>query len=94
MALEIICETHSPATDNEIGFAMGWLPGQLSETGRRLAHELGERRRGDGIVAVFVSDPGRAVEIAFSGSGIPIYWDATEAATAPSGHTVYCCSRG
>ncbi len=79
LAVEIIYETHSLTTDNETGFATGWLPGQLSETGRRLAHELGERRRGEDIAAVFVSDLARAVEtaaIAFSGSGIPIYQDA------------------
>ncbi len=79
MAVEIIYETHSLTMDNETGFATGWLPGQLSEAGRRLARELGERRCRHGIAAVFVSDLARAVEtaeIAFSGSGIPIYQDA------------------
>ena len=47
--------------------------------GRRQAAELGERRRSDGIAAVFVSDLARALEtaeIAFGGSGIPLRKDA------------------
>lgn len=79
MTVEIIYETHSPTTDNEAGLATGWLPGRLSEDGRGLARALGERRRDDGIAAVFVSDLGRAVEtaaIAFSGTTLPIYTDA------------------
>ncbi len=78
MAVEIIYETHSLTTDNEIGIATGWLPGQLSARGRSLAHELGERRATDGIAAVFVSDLARAVEtteIAFAKSSIPIHRD-------------------
>jgi broad specificity phosphatase PhoE len=66
-------------TDNEAGVATRWLPGRLSEEGCRGARRLGERRRADGIAAVFVSDLARAVEtaeIAFAGSGIPIYRDA------------------
>lgn len=71
-------ETHSLTTDNERGVATGWLEGRLSETGRRLARELGERRRADDVAAAFTSDLRRAVEttaIAFGGSGIPIYRD-------------------
>lgn len=78
MAVEVIYETHSLTTDNEAGFATGWLPGRLSERGRDLARELGARRRVDDIAAVFVSDLARAVEtaeIAFAGSDIPIYGD-------------------
>jgi alpha-ribazole phosphatase/probable phosphoglycerate mutase len=78
MAVEIIYETHSLTTDNEAGFATGWLPGRLSERGRDLARELGARRRGDDLAAIFVSDLARAVEtaeIAFAGTGIPIYRD-------------------
>jgi len=47
--------------------------------GRRQAEQLGLRRRDENIAAVFVSDLTRAVEtaeIAFGGSGIPIYRDA------------------
>ena len=78
MAVEIVYETHSTTTDNEAGIATGWLPGRLSENGRRQARDLGKRRRRQAIAAVFVSDLTRAVqtaEIAFSGSGIPIYRD-------------------
>src|SRR3989442_303641 len=79
MSVELIYETHSLTTDNEHGIATGWLPGRLSEQGRRLAKELGQRRRGEDIAAVFVSDLARAVEtatIAFAGSDIPIHQDA------------------
>jgi broad specificity phosphatase PhoE len=74
MSVSIVYETHSTSTDNEAGVASGWLPGQLSETGRRQAAALGERRRGDGIAVVFTSDLRRAVEtaeIAFEGSEVP-----------------------
>ncbi len=76
--IEVVYETHSVTADNEAGVATGWLPGRLSERGRRLAAELGERRRQDNITAVFVSDLRRAVEtaeIAFGRSGIPIHRD-------------------
>lgn len=78
MAVELVYETHSVSTDNEAGIATGWLPGQLSATGRRQAGELGERRRHDGLAAVFSSDLRRAVEtaqIAFAGSGLPLHQD-------------------
>ena len=79
MSIEIVYETHSVTTDNERGIATGWLEGRLSERGRDLARELGERRRAENVAAVFTSDLGRAVEtaeIAFGGSGIPIHRDA------------------
>jgi 2,3-bisphosphoglycerate-dependent phosphoglycerate mutase len=79
VSVEIVFETHSTSLDNERGNATGWLDGELSETGRRQARELGERRRSDGIAAVFTSDLGRAVEtaeLAFGGSGIPIHHDS------------------
>ncbi|MFY1573398.1 histidine phosphatase family protein [Verrucosispora sp. WMMD703] len=78
MPVEIIYETHSITTDNETGIATGWLPGRLSETGRRLARELGQRRSEDGLAVVFTSDLARAVEtaeIAFAGTGIPLRHD-------------------
>ena len=78
-AIEIVFETHSTTTDNERWVASGWLDGQLSPLGRRQAKELGERRaERRGIVAVFCSDLGRAVEtaqIAFGGRGLPIFHD-------------------
>jgi broad specificity phosphatase PhoE len=78
MAISIVFETHSISEDNERGVATGWLPGRLSPEGRRLAQELGQRRRGDGLDAVFTSDLMRAVEtarIAFAGSAIPVVQD-------------------
>ena len=68
MSVEIVFETHSTTEDNEAGRATGWLGGRLSAAGRRQAAELGERRRDDGITAVFSSDLARAretVELAF-----------------------------
>ncbi len=76
--VEIVYETHSMTIDNEEGFATGWLPGRLSETGRGFARALGERRRDDGLALIFTSDLARAVEtaeIAFEGSGIPVRED-------------------
>jgi alpha-ribazole phosphatase/probable phosphoglycerate mutase len=76
LGVEIIFETHSVSLDNELGVATGWLHGSLSEAGKRLAKELGKRRRRDNIGAVFTSDLGRAVEtahIAFGGTDVPIY---------------------
>ena len=77
--IELVFETHSVSTDNERGIATGWLDGALSARGRELAQELGRRRRANGLVAVFTSDLGRAVEtaeIALGGSGLPVYRDA------------------
>lgn len=74
----VIYETHSLTEDNEKGIATGWLPGKLSDHGRRLAAELGTRRSGTGISAVFASDLHRAVEtaqIAFGATPIPIHQD-------------------
>ena len=76
--MSIVFETHALTTDNEAGIATGWLPGQLSKEGRRLARELGERRRADNLAAVFVSDLARAAEtatIAFAGTDIAINYD-------------------
>ena len=72
----LVFETHSLSEDNELGRATGWLDGELSERGRGLARALGDRRRSDGIAAVYVSDLGRAVEtaeIAFAGTAMPIF---------------------
>lgn len=76
--MELVYETHAITTDNEAGIATGWLPGKLSEAGRRTAAELGDRRRNDGIVAVYTSDLLRAMEtarIAFDGTSMPIHHD-------------------
>jgi broad specificity phosphatase PhoE len=76
--LELVYETHSTSVDNEQRIATGGLPGDLSERGREQARALGDRRRDDGIAAVYASDLRRAVEtaeIAFAGSGIPVRYD-------------------
>jgi 2,3-bisphosphoglycerate-dependent phosphoglycerate mutase len=78
MAIELVFETHSITVDNEEGRATGWWPGRLSDQGRALAARLGERRRDDGIAAVFSSDLARAAEtalVAFGTSGIPVLLD-------------------
>jgi broad specificity phosphatase PhoE len=78
MAIELVYETHSTTIDNETGIATGWLEGRLSDRGRAQAAALGQRRRDDGLAAVFTSDLGRAIEtaeIAFAGSGLPVHQD-------------------
>lgn len=78
MAVTLIYETHSTTVDNETGHATGWLPGELSAQGILNAQALGSRRRDDGIDAVFCSDLRRAVQtadIAFDGTGIPLFLD-------------------
>jgi len=78
VAVRIVFETHSFSEDNERGIATGWLPGRLSERGRRAAQELGERRRADGVDALFVSDLWRAVEtaqLAFADCAVPMLLD-------------------
>jgi 2,3-bisphosphoglycerate-dependent phosphoglycerate mutase len=62
MAIEIVYETHSTTEDNEKGIATGWLPGRLSDAGTANAVMLGQRRRDDGLAAIFVSDLARAIE--------------------------------
>ena len=71
MGIELVFETHSISADNERGRATGWLPGKLSEQGRRQARDLGLRHRSDRIAAVFSSDLGRAVETASIAFGDP-----------------------
>lgn len=78
MAVEVVYETHSISVDNETGHATGWFPGELSAAGREAAAGLGERRRSDGLAAVYTSDLRRAVEtaeIAFRDSPLPVLRD-------------------
>ena len=78
MAIDLVYETHSITEDNEAGIATGWLPGRLSARGRELARQLGQRRGGDGLAAVFSSDLARAAEtaaIAFGQAAIPVLHD-------------------
>ncbi len=78
MGVHLVYETHATTEDNENGVATGWLPGRLSAAGRQQAEELGRRRRGTGVAAVYTSDLARAVEtarIAFGGRDIPVHLD-------------------
>ena len=78
MVVNIVFETHSWSEDNDNGRASGWNHSRLSPKGRALAAELGDRRRNDGISAVFTSDLRRAVEtaeIAFASTELPILHD-------------------
>jgi 2,3-bisphosphoglycerate-dependent phosphoglycerate mutase len=78
MTVRIVFETHSTTTANEQGLAAGWLPGELSGTGRKQAQELGRRRAGEDIAAVFCADLRRTAEtarIAFGETGIPLLHD-------------------
>ncbi len=78
MVVSIVFETHSWSEDNESGIASGWNHSRLSPRGRELAAALGDRRRDDGITAVFCSDLRRAAEtaeIAFADSDLPILLD-------------------
>jgi 2,3-bisphosphoglycerate-dependent phosphoglycerate mutase len=76
--IQVVFETHSISEDNERGAASGWSHSRLSPRGRELARELGQRRRRDGIDAVFSSDLRRAAEtaeIAFGQTAVPILLD-------------------
>jgi alpha-ribazole phosphatase/probable phosphoglycerate mutase len=73
---ELIFETHAISEDNEHGIASGWNATELSERGRHLAAELGQRNADAEIV--YTSDLRRAVqtaEIAFASSPKPIRLD-------------------
>ena len=71
----LIFETHSTTVDNERGIATGWLPGELSERGRRESRELGSRRRDD-VDVVFSSDLRRAVHtVELAGLDAPHFQD-------------------
>jgi broad specificity phosphatase PhoE len=78
MGVDIVFEMAAATTDDEAGVATGWLPGRLSERGRRYARELGRRRRADGLNAIFCSDLAHAVEtvqLAFPFRELPVRWD-------------------
>ena len=78
MVVQLIYETHSRTTDNELGIATGWLPGELSTTGRCFALELGRRWQHTDLAAVYVSDLRRAIqtaEIAFAPRSVRVIRD-------------------
>ncbi|MFG2600134.1 histidine phosphatase family protein [Streptomyces sp. NPDC048462] len=77
-SIRLVYEAYATITDNEAGIATGWLQGVLSATGRLQARELADRRRDDGIAAVFTSDLHPAMStarIAFAGNTVPIHHD-------------------
>jgi len=55
---------HGTTTDNERKLATGWLPGELSATGREQAQKLGEQAAGEHFDVVFCSDLRRAIDSA------------------------------
>jgi broad specificity phosphatase PhoE len=55
---------HGTTTDNEESLATGWLPGELSELGRKQSKELGELITDQMFDAIFCSDLHRAIESA------------------------------
>lgn len=74
----IVFEAHATTTEDERWIASGWSDVRLSTVGRRQARDLGERRAGDEIDAVFTSDLLCAIEtarIAFAERGIPTFHD-------------------
>jgi 2,3-bisphosphoglycerate-dependent phosphoglycerate mutase len=78
VGIAVVFETHATSEHNEQGRASGWLPSRLSALGREQAQQLGARRAGDGLAAVFSSDLTRAAEtaaIAFAGTPIPVLLD-------------------
>jgi 2,3-bisphosphoglycerate-dependent phosphoglycerate mutase len=76
--VDLIFETHSISTDNELGIATGWNHGQLSGEGKRLAIERRGRHRALRPAVAITSDLARAVEtaeLAFADLGVDIVRD-------------------
>ncbi len=64
MSVKITYFVHGTTTDNEHDLATGWSPGELSESGRKRAKELGELVAEKKFDVVFCSDLKRAVDSA------------------------------
>lgn len=78
MVVDLIYEAHSRTVDNERGIATGWLPAELSASGRDFAVELGQRWQDTELAAVYTSDLRRAVqtaEIAFADRTLTVISD-------------------
>ncbi len=69
MALKITYFVHGTTTDNEKDLATGWLPGELSEKGKKQAIELGSMVVDQEFDVIFCSDLKRAVDSAKFGFG-------------------------
>ncbi len=64
MTVKITYFVHGTTTDNENGISTGWLPGELSELGKKQSRELATTIAGKKFEAVFCSDLKRAVDSA------------------------------
>lgn len=60
---------HGTTTDNEQELATGWLPGELSATGKEQSKKLGEQVADKKFDVVFCSDLQRAIDSAELGFG-------------------------
>lgn len=69
MAVRITYFVHGTTTDNEQDLATGWIPGELSETGKQQARDLGVAVADKNFDAVFCSDLQRAIDSAELGFG-------------------------
>jgi broad specificity phosphatase PhoE len=69
MSVQITYFVHSTTTDNQDHVATGWLPGELSESGREQAAKLGEQVADKHFDVVFCSDLRRAIDSAQLGFG-------------------------
>jgi broad specificity phosphatase PhoE len=69
MSLDITYFVHGTTTDNLQDLATGWLPGELSATGREQAEKLGEQVADRHFDVVFCSDLRRAIDSAELGFG-------------------------
>lgn len=67
--VDITYFVHCTTTDNQVGLATGWLPGELSEAGREQARKLGEQVTDKHFDVVFCSDLRRAIDSAELGFG-------------------------
>jgi alpha-ribazole phosphatase/probable phosphoglycerate mutase len=77
MAVNITYFVHGTTTDNEQDLATGWLPGELSVTGRQQSVDLGAHIAHQRFDAVFSSDLRRAIDSAelMFGSGAAVIQD-------------------
>lgn len=69
MSVHITYFVHGTTFDDEEDRATGWLPGELSPTGRKQANDLGKQVKHIKFDAIFSSDLKRAVESAEIGFG-------------------------
>lgn len=64
MSVQVTYFVHGTTTDNEQDLATGWLPGELSETGKKQSVLLKEQVSDKKFDAIFCSDLQRAVDSA------------------------------